>query len=137
MSIEFFEFLERFKGRKVARCWFGDSSIMYLEFGKVIGTNRNHPSHEHHIFLGYDWQLALANGDSVERLARNDSFVEQLLCDQIISKLSLTKDQNLLIEFSNGSRLESRSNESEEPDWDVREFDRFASIDGGKYNVKS
>ena len=28
MSIEFFEFLERFKGRKVARCWFGDYTII-------------------------------------------------------------------------------------------------------------
>jgi hypothetical protein len=135
MPLDFFEFLDRFKGRTVSSCWFSDYSILYLELGEAIDSTRNNPKHEHHIFLGYDWRLMLVNGQHIERLERDDLFVEKLLTGQIISDLRIIEENKLQVEFANGNRLESKSGVNEPPDWEIREFNQYACIDKGEYCV--
>jgi len=133
---EFAELLQRFCGRTVASVWFSDYSVLYLEFGEVIDSRPNHPKHEQAIFAGYDWSLRLGDGVVVDRLDRDDHLVENQLMGQSVLSISLTIDNELLVAFASGSRLESRSDTGEPPGWDVREGLRCAWIKENRCHVE-
>ena len=133
---EFSELLQRFEGRVVESVWFSDYSIMYLELGEVVDAARNHPQHEHSIFLGYDWVLQLQDGEVLERLAREDARVDACLRGQPILSVCVVDDQALRIDFADGARLQSRSRVGDPPEWHLREHNIWAFIGEHKYRVE-
>ncbi len=136
-SNEFLEKLSKFAGRKVADIWFSDYSIAYIEFGKVIDSNRNHPQHEYHIFLGYDWFLKHNSDEMIERLDREDELVANLLKGSEISQISITDNEELRIYFESGAVIESRSSDGEGPEWDIREFSEYTSLKDDAYILEN
>lgn len=127
-------------GKTISHVWFSDYSVCYLELGSLRegrlrrdGSPGN-PFGECTLFLGYDWAVNVS-----ERflLRKEIHFCEQeklwlvdKLLGAIIESIEVgSKSCELEIGLSTGIKLKTLSDDSNNPDWDVR----FNELNGYLY----
>ncbi|MBA4211489.1 MAG: hypothetical protein C0449_00240 [Polaromonas sp.] len=84
--------------------WFGDFRAMYIELGQLTPAKRNHPQGELTVYAGYHWKGAIEKPHGAEILG------EEILGIEVL------EGANLVVQFSNGIRLETDV-EGGEPEW--------------------
>lgn len=129
--MEKFPSLQVLLGKTISHVWFSDYSVCYLELGLLQpGKTRpdgspDNPVGDYTLFLGYEWAVNASERfllrKEIHSCEQEKIWLVDKLQGSVIKSIEVgSKNCELEIDLSTGIKLKTLSNDSNNPDWDVR-----------------